>query len=104
MSEQDLVRACLQYLEIKKNRGELMYWRNNTGAIVSEYKGKKRFMKFGAKGSPDIFVLKDGILIGVECKYSTKQSDDQKSFQKEMEKNGGKYLLVYEIEELLLKL
>ena len=101
MSETELDSACQQYLTLKG----IFYWRNNTGALVSEYKGKKRFIRYGATGSPDIFALKDGKLIGIECKFGkNKQSEGQIEFQRQMEKNGAKYLLIYDIEQLLIKL
>lgn len=98
MSETDLVKTCLQYLEMK----HLFYWRNNTGALRTE---KGSFIRFGAVGSPDIFILKDGVLIGVECKVGkNKQSEHQKHWQHQMEKNGGKYWLIYNVETLITKL
>lgn len=101
MSEQDLVRACLQYLEMKP----WLHWRNNTGGMSGEHKGKKWFMRFGATGSPDIFILKDGKLIGIECKAGkNKQSDAQKEWENKMKQNGGEYYVIYNVEELLFKL
>ena len=105
MSETDTLRACIQYLEFKKNKNELMYWRNNTGAVIGEYKGKKTFRRYGAIGSPDIFVLQDGELIGIEVKFGkNKQRPEQKLFEHEMEKNGGRYLLIYSVDELVLRI
>lgn len=70
--------------------------------MVSEYKGKKRFMRFGASGSPDIIVVYDGKYIGFEIKDTKgKQSDTQKKFQEALEKAGGKYYLIRSIDEFI---
>lgn len=101
MSEQDLVKSCLQYLKMKN----LFFWRNNTGAMSTEKNGKKYFMHFGAVGSPDIFVLYKGKLIGIECKYgNNKQSEAQKAWEGAMKQHGGEYWLIYDISELVLHL
>lgn len=97
MSETDLVRACLQYLEIK----HIDHWRNNTGAIKTE----KTFIRFGAVGSPDIFAFVNDKLVGIECKFGkNKQSDGQIQFEKMMKKNKQDYWLIYDIQELIIKL
>lgn len=96
--EKETQKAVLEYLTLKR----IFHWRNNSGMMFSEYKGKKRAIKLGTTGSPDIFVLKNGTLIGIECKSDTgKQNDDQKAFQKEMEKNGGKYFLVRSLDDVV---
>ena len=97
IKEKDLVKSALDYLNIRK----IFCWRHNTGAILSEYKGKTRFMRFGQVGSPDIFALINGDLFGLECKGTGgKQSPDQKNYQKRFEKAGGIYLLIYSLEDL----
>jgi hypothetical protein len=59
--ETDLIAATLQLL---RARGVLC-WRNNTGAA----RIGKRFLRFGAVGSPDILgCLKDGRLLALEVK------------------------------------
>lgn len=77
----------------------LFYWRNNTGALVTE----DRFVKFGYKGSPDIICVYGGQFIGIECKSPKGvQSENQKEFQKKLEDAGGTYLLVKNIDEVIL--
>lgn len=69
-------------------------WRNNSGARVAEYKGKRRFFRFGAKGSPDILAIRKGVALAVEVKRpGGKQSDDQRAWQAEWTANGGVYVL-----------
>ena len=98
MSETDLVNACLQYLSYRP----WLYWRNNSGALPT---AKGGFIRFGAVGSPDIFILREGNLIGVECKVGrNKQSPVQKNWEKIMERNGGRYWLIYDIETFISKL
>jgi hypothetical protein len=106
MKESELVSFCLGYLKTRP----VLYWRNNTGAFAGAYTRKgdgktvNRFLRFGAPGSPDIFVLMKGRFIGIECKVGTnKQSPEQKTFQADLEKHGGLYWLVYSPEELVGK-
>ena len=97
LSEKDIQRQVLDYLAIKR----LFHWRNNTGMIFSEYKGKKRAFKMGQVGSPDIFIVILGQIIGLEIKSPKgKQSENQIEWQKAFEKAGGKYHLIYSVEEL----
>ena len=103
MKEQEIVKAILEWLTYKK----IFHYRNNTGAMVSEYKGKKRFMRFGSLGSPDIIVFKKSdqgaIAIALEVKRDekAKQTESQKQWQEDFEtKANGKYLLVHSIAEI----
>jgi hypothetical protein len=98
MSETAIVKACLDTLQAYK----VFSWRNNSGALKTERGG---FIRFGAKGSPDIIAIYGGQFIGIEVKASKgKQSKSQKDFQKAVEKSGGFYWLVYSGEELELKI
>ena len=98
MLEKEIQKAVLQYLELKR----LCYWRNNTGAMVAEYKGKKRFVQFGKKGSADIFVVKNGNIFGLEIKtLSGKQSEWQEVWQKEFQNAGGIYILCRSIDDVM---
>jgi|SRR3990167_3703976 len=46
------------------------------------------------RGMPDIMILHEGRFIGVECKSSIgKQSDEQKYWQKQIEEQGGVYVV-----------
>ena len=95
--EQELVKSALELLKWKK----IFCYRNNSGAIVLENKGKQRFMRFGASGSPDIICVIRGQFIGLELKAGkNKQSESQIKFQQELEKAEGKYHLIYSLEEL----
>ena len=101
MSEHDAQKAILDWLAYRR----IFHWRNNTGAMVSEYKGKTRFMRFGSVGSPDIFVLKNGVCYGIEVKGPKgTQSDAQKEFQVRFEVAGGVYILAKGIDEVAARL
>jgi hypothetical protein len=63
--EKDVQRVILQYLRL------LGAWavRVNSGGMVSEYRGRKRFMRFNdADGCPDVLVCLAGRFVGVEVK------------------------------------
>ena len=100
LKEKDILKACLDYLAYSK-AGEL--WRQNSGAMVSEYHGKKRFMRFGKTGCADITgILKDGRRVEIEVKGpGGKQSPAQKEFQIMIEKNHGLYILVTSVNDLI---
>ena len=70
------------------------------------YKGKESFVRFGAKGSPDIFAIHNGITYGIEVKGPEgEQGPDQIAFQAEFEKAGGKnvkYILARQLEDVLM--
>ena len=90
-------KAILDWLAWKK----IFHYRNNSGAFVSEYNGKRSFTKFGALGSPDIICVVNGRYIGLEVKAPKgKQNENQKKFQKELEKAGGIYILIHDVDEL----
>lgn len=99
--EQNLLRACIEYLNLQG----CFVFRNNTGAVVLEDGNKKRIIKFGSKGSPDIIgCTPDGTFLAVECKSPKgKLSNHQKEFLKEIEKRGGIVFVVKSIDELITK-
>ncbi|MEK6881206.1 MAG: hypothetical protein AABY22_16415 [Nanoarchaeota archaeon] len=99
--EKEIQRLVLDYLTIKK----FFHWRNNSGAMVSEYKGKKRFFRFGETGSPDIFALIKGTLYGIEIKsIKGKQNENQQEYEQRFKKAGGTYILAYSLEDVINKL
>lgn len=101
IKEKDLQHSLLEWLGYQK----IFHYRNNSGAVISEYKGKKRFMRFGAVGSPDIVCVIKGQFVGVEVKGTGgKQSDDQKDFQERLEKAGGVYIVGCDFNEITKQL
>ena len=101
VKESDIQQAILEWLAYKR----IFHYRNNTGAFPFEYNGKKRYVRFSKKGSPDIYCIvscrKIGIIIGIEVKADTgKQSQDQCEFQREFEAAGGYYCIARSIEDV----
>jgi len=98
-TETDLVRTCLQYLDLKG----IYAWRNNTGAAKAQYKGRKRYIRYGLKGSSDILgLLPDGRFLAIECKMKGKYpSKEQRAFLERIKESNGVALLVREIDDLI---
>lgn len=93
--ESSVVSACLRYLAYKR----VFAWRNNSGGFKPE-KGR-HFIRFGFPGSPDIIAVVNGQFVGIEVKFGKgKLSDSQVAFRSRLEEAGGKYLVVYSVEEL----
>jgi hypothetical protein len=96
--EKDVQKAVLEFLALKK----VWAWRNNTGAMQAEYKGKKRFFRFGAEGSPDVFaVLPSGKMFHIECKGDNgKLSEAQEEWQRKAVHHGHYYLVCRDVSDL----
>ena len=72
----------MEWLELK----HIFHWRNNSGTLR---KGR-HYVKFGKKGSPDIFALVRGTLFGIELKaHDGFQSQVQKEFEVEFTRTTG---------------
>jgi hypothetical protein len=96
--ESQIQKQILDYLELK----HIFHYRQNTGAMKSEYKGKSYFMRFGAVGSSDIFCVIKGLHIGIEVKTPQgKQSESQKKYQKALEAAGGRYFIATCLEDVM---
>ncbi len=117
LTEADLIRAINDYLQYQRNQGKLMYIRNNTGAIpIADGKTKRRFIRFGDKGSPDFLVWKPSVRwaypthmgvdilrsMAIEVKSETgRQSKEQKIWQADFAKLGGEYFVVRSVEKVI---
>lgn len=89
MKESELQKSILQYLTLKR----IFHYQNNSGAFAGEYKGKTRFVRFGALGSPDIVCTIREKYVGIEVKgREGEQSENQQAFQRQLEKAGGRYI------------
>ena len=98
LKESQLLKQCLDYLTLRN----IFHWRNNTGAMKTEWGG---FIRFGMVGSPDVYVLVGGILIGLEMKdKGWKKSENQKAFERAFKKAGGEYLVIYDVADLILRM
>jgi hypothetical protein len=80
----------------------VFHHRNNSGALISEHKGKKRFFRFGASESPDIVCVVQGVYVGIEVKgpHGT-QSEGRQEFQRKLEQSGGTYILAFSLEDVI---
>ena len=99
MKESELMHLVLDWLAAK----QILAFRMNTGAMKME----KRFVKFGVPGMSDILAFPQFTQgeydypypLWIECKVGRNgQSDLQKSFQKQVEREGHKYILCYTLE------
>jgi len=101
MSESDIQRAICDYLAHRK----VFFWRNNNTPIFQFDKGNPRFRsmpKYALKGRPDIEIIKDGWYIGLEVKQpKTKQSENQKEFERMCKEAGGEYYVVRSIDDVI---
>lgn len=107
--EADIQKACLQWLAASG----IFHWRNNTGAVRSEYQGRKRFTRFGVPGAPDIMAIRRGEFWGIECKRplgpkggagGSVLTPEQTAFGESIIDAGGHYIVVRSIEELVEKM
>lgn len=113
LSEAAILRQILDYLTLRR----VFHFRNNSGAMVSEHNGKKRFMRFGMPGSADIIgILSPKRFLQFDGSYRTdeggqfwaievkaakgKLSPAQESFRDAVIANGGKYTLARSVEDV----
>jgi len=101
ITEKEVLNSCLQWLAVNG----YFCWRNNVGAYKIN-DGKGRFIRYGAKGSPDIIgMTKQGQFLGVECKAGKNdQSIEQMDFEASIKDNGGIYILAYSVDDLIREL
>lgn len=98
LKEADIQRQILHWLKLKG----IFHFRSNTGAFAGEYKGKKRFVRFGKKGTPDIFAVLGGKIFGIEVKRPKGElSEDQVRFGNELLAAGGEYIVASCLEDVL---
>lgn len=98
--ESDLTKVALKWLEF---RG-VFAWRNNTGAWKGKHKGKRFFIRYGLKGSSDIFgVLPNGRFLAAEAKADPSEdaSDDQAMFIERVNAQGGLGFVFHNLDELI---
>ena len=96
--EKETQKAIIQYLNLSGH----YVWRNNSGMVFSEYKGKKRMWSVGLKGSSDVIgIAKDGKFIAVEVKSKgNKPTIYQNMFLDEVKKKGGYAIVAYSLEDV----
>ena len=99
MKEGDLQRLVIDWLKLHR----IFFRRKNTGAMQSEdMPGKRRFVRFGHPGDPDIEICHKGRFIAVELKSDTgSKTQAQKEFQSDFEAAGGRYVLARTLEDVM---
>lgn len=97
--EKETQKAIIQYLNLKGH----FVWRNNSGMVFSEYKGKKRMWSVGLKGSSDVIgIAKDGKFIAVEVKSKgNKPTLYQQAFLENIKKRDGYALVAYTLNDVM---
>lgn len=103
MREADIQKAILEYLAAVR----CLAFRMNTG--VAQYEGESRLRRvpFGVKGMADILAFhpKTKLPVWIEVKTETgRQSEYQKSFQRQVESHGHVYVLARSIDDVQMTL
>ena len=103
MTETQIQSSIIDYLQVLENQGKLFLHRvNNMGVYDPKRKAYRVFPKGAKKGFPDIIVIKNGFLIGLEVKTGEgKQSNNQKEVEKELKKHGADYFVVRSLEDAI---
>ena len=95
MSEADLIKAIIESL---RQRGDVVVWRQNTGAAAIG----SRFVRFGRPGCADISGMMVGTGRRVELEVKTprgKISQHQAAFGELVADCGGVYAVVRSVED-----
>lgn len=109
--ESEVQAAILQYLVMRK----ILCWRSNSGGMVGEYKGRKRFVQFvrfpNEEGLPDDFkkampdiggVLNDGRALFIECKRrGEKPTQKQLNFLEAVRARLGVAIVAYSVDDVI---
>lgn len=98
--ESEVLRDCLQYLNSLPG---CWAFRQNSGAFAGEYRGKKRFIRFGMPGISDIIGIYKGRFLAVETKrLGNKPTEQQEAFLAQVKKMGGISVWVSSLEQLII--
>ncbi len=73
-------------------------WRNNSGIIRTQ---TNSFVKLGLAGLPDLFALKNGVLLGVEVKRPGKKPTElQDQMLETLRAHGAKTLIATSVDDI----
>ena len=73
-------------------------WRQNSGMVMTNH---NTLVRMGTAGMPDVFALKDGLLIGVEVKQPGKKATDiQERMLEELRNHGAGTIVTHSVDEL----
>jgi len=105
--ENTVLKACREVLALA---GACVI-RNNSGTIMSSYKGRSRPIRFGEPGSADLIACIRGMAVAVECKRplgprggGPQPTEEQERWAGRWMHAGGYYFLCRSGEELEQKL
>jgi len=99
-SETQLVKSILQYLGMKG----ILAWRNNVGGMPwTSKQGKRRLMRFGQPGAPDILgIMPYGRLLAIEAKVGrNKLSPLQESWLERAKEAGAQVIVAYSLDDVM---
>lgn len=103
-----VLRQILDWLAAK----HILAFRMQVGGMAGENSGKKWFMRFGTPGMADILAFprslsKNAYLditlppLWIECKAAKgRQSELQKSFQAQVERDGHRYIIARSVDDV----
>lgn len=102
-TEAEIKRACAQLLTMYQEKGRLIYQRNNSffGGFERS-NGSRGFIRNNTPGAPDFYIfMRGGKTIHLELKRGKgKQSEEQKTWQKNCELLGHIYAVIRGVDEL----
>ena len=95
MTEKQIQNSIIREFGTK---GWLRIWRANVGVA----RINRRVVRFGVPGQADLSgILYPGVRLEIEVKQQTgRQSQDQKNFQRMVERMGGLYILARSVKEV----
>ena len=104
--EKHIQSACIDYLTMLENKGELYFFRSQAGAVSTvRPNGTTGYMRTGRPGVPDITVCYLGHFVGLEIKTTSgKQSDHQLQAERMIEKACGYYFVIRSVLDLVKNL
>lgn len=99
--ESEIQKAILEYLNMSGH----FCWRNNTGSLPMNYKGKSRLIRFGKKGSSDILgVSRTGKIIAIEVKRPGEEpTTEQLDFLLAITGHGGIGVVATSVDDVIHK-
>lgn len=98
LSESEIQRQITDWLTLSR----VFWYRQNSGAIASSHKGKRRFVRFARPGACDLVAVIGGRYIGIEVKRAGEdQSQAQREFQAALVQAQGVYILAHRLEDVI---
>lgn len=98
-TEKQIQNSIIDYLLLKGH----FVWRNNSGVVQAQYKGKTRMWRAGVRGGSDILGIckSGGKFIAIECKKKGNTTTFiQDEFLRKIKELGGYAIIAYSIEDV----